>query len=114
MFIKFLVLLTVLFSIQGHAQEDEALTEKKSNYQVNDDYKAGNDLIYDCARIAYACVDEDGYNKCNEKRKEAIEKKIEPYPCAPLKKFPTKINCAQKNYEVIESLAKKRFCYPKT
>jgi hypothetical protein len=103
----------MLLSIQGLAQDDEELSYKKSNYQINDDYKAGNHLIYNCLREYYTCVDEDGLNLCTEKRNKAMEKGEKFYPCAPLKKFSNKIKCGKKNYEVIESLAKKRFCYPK-
>ncbi len=110
---KLVLLAAVLFSFQGLAQDDEALSAKKANYQVNDNYKSGNFLIYNCESGYYSCVDQDGYTKCQEKRQLAMDKKKKTYPCAPLKKFQNKKLCGQKNYEVVESLAMKRFCYPK-
>ncbi|MBC7714477.1 MAG: hypothetical protein H7177_14120 [Rhizobacter sp.] len=106
-------LMSVLISFHAYGQEDAELTHKKANYPINDYYKAGNFLIYNCENDYYVCVDEDAFKLCGDKRKEAIDKKLKYYPCAPLNKFPTKAKCGEKNYEVIESLAKKRFCYPK-
>ncbi len=107
----FFFLITLSFQAMG--QVDEELEARRSNYQINDHYKAGSYLIYDCWRGFYTCVDEDGFKNCREKRQEDMNKKKGEYSCAPLNKFPTKTVCAQKNYEVVEALAKKRFCYPK-
>ncbi len=92
---------------------DDSLEFKKSNYQMNARYQAGAFLIYDCEGEYYACVDQDGSEKCRENRDASIKKKEKRYSCSPLKKFEDKKTCLQKNYEVIESLALKRFCYPK-
>lgn len=86
---------------------------KKTDYQINGRYKAGAFLIYDCEGEYYACVDQDGSDKCRTKREEGIVKKQTRLPCAPLKKFDDKKSCLEKNYEVLEALATKRFCYPK-
>ena len=111
--IKFALFYCISFSIQVYGQVDEALSEKRANYQINEFYKAGSFLIYDCYRGYYTCVDEDGFNKCRDKRLEDTKLKLKDYSCAPLKKLPTNKECAYKNYEVIEANAKKRFCYPK-
>lgn len=89
------------------------LEVKKSNYRINGRYQAGEFLVYDCQGEYYACVDQDGSEKCREDRDVSIKRKEKRYPCAPLKKFENKKTCLQKNYEVIESLALKRFCFPK-
>lgn len=106
-------ILMVLSSFVAWSQDDEATTYKKIDYQITDKFKAGSNLIFNCQNSYYTCVDNDSYSLCQEMRAAAIEKKLAVYPCAPLKSFPTKTQCAQKNYEVVESLAKKRFCYPK-
>lgn len=109
MFFFFLILL----SYQSFAQVDEALENRRANYQINDYYKAGSYLIFDCFRDYYTCVDEDGFKRCREKRQQDMEKKLNVFTCAPLKKFQTQTICAQKNYEVVEAVAKKHFCYPR-
>jgi sorbitol-specific phosphotransferase system component IIBC len=111
--IKFFFIITAFFSFKANALEDEALFVKNVNYQINSIYKSGSFLIYNCENEYYACVDEDSFKLCSDKRKDSIGKKEKFYPCAPIYKYPNKIKCAEKNYEVIESLAKKRFCYPK-
>jgi hypothetical protein len=96
------------------AKPNEELVEtRKSNYQLTNRYKGGPYLVYDCQGEFYACVDVDGSEKCREKRDESINKKETRLPCAPLKKFEDKKTCLQKNYEVLESIAVKRFCFPK-
>lgn len=92
---------------------EELIEEKKSNYQITNRYKGGPYLVYDCEGEFYACVDVDGSEKCREKRDESINKKETRLPCAPLKKFEDKKTCLQKNYEVLEAVATKRFCFPK-
>ena len=103
----------IIFSLQAYGQADEALQEMRANFQINDYFKAGSYLIFDCWRGYYTCVDEDGYKLCGELRQQDMDKKKSEYSCAPLKNFPTKTACAKKNYEVVEAVAKKRFCYPK-
>lgn len=110
---KFAFIFTLILSTQGLCQVDEQLAAKRANYQINDYFKAGNYLIYDCFRGYYTCVDEDGFNKCKELRqKDKVDNKPQ-YSCAQLKKFSDHAGCAKTNYEVIEANAKKRFCYPK-
>lgn len=118
--IFYFLLMSSTFQIQAQevastpAAPVEDLSESiKSNYQINSLYKAGMFLIYDCQGEHYACVDSDGYKKCREERDESIQKKEKRYPCSPLKKFENKKACLKKNYEVIEMVAIKRFCYPK-
>nr|BDT28042.1 hypothetical protein BHI3_15080 [Bacteriovorax sp. HI3] len=93
--------------------DDDDLSYRKSHYQIDSRYKAGEYLIYQCEFQYYTCVDKDGWESCQEKRSVDKEKKRSPYSCAPLKKFPSKKKCLEENYQVVESNAKKRFCYPK-
>lgn len=118
----FFLFLLVIISIELKAEvekkpdatgTDNELLLKKMNYQINNKYKAGMFLIYDCKGEYYACVDGDGNENCRESRDASIAKKDGRYPCAPLKKYENVQECLVKNYEVIESLALKRFCFPK-
>jgi hypothetical protein len=96
------------------AKSNEVLIEtKKSNYQINARYKGGPYLVYDCEGEFYACVDQDGSEKCRERRDKSISRKETRLSCAPLKKFDDKKTCLGKNYEILESVAVKRFCFPK-
>ena len=92
---------------------DDELSHKRMNYQINSRYKAGEYLIYQCEFEYYACVDADANQKCIDDRQKGKDKKHDVYTCAPLKKFATKKACLVSNYEVVEAIAKKRFCYPK-
>jgi hypothetical protein len=80
-------------------------------YQLNDKYRGGDNLIYDCQGLYYACVKNEGRNRCAEEREAAIKLNSKKYPCAVLKSFPTKEDCLKKNYELLNSEATKRFCY---
>lgn len=117
-------ILGMIVTVQLQAQPQEVTTTKdkptedllesiKSNYQINRPYKAGMFLIYDCQGEFYACVDSDSNKKCREARDESMNKNEKRYPCSPLKKFENKKECLKKNYEVMQALGLKRFCYPK-
>lgn len=102
----------IIFCVDIYSQQET--THRKIDYPINGRYRAGEYLIYDCYLGYYACVDDDGFQACQDLRTEAMEKKREVYPCAPLKKFMNKRNCLYENYNQIERPALKRFCYPKT
>lgn len=91
---------------------EELAENKKSDFKIDWKYMAGEYLIFDCERNHYACVNVSGFDNCQEERNFAIGKKLAAYPCAPLKKFPNKKSCVLKNYETVDILALKRFCYP--
>lgn len=103
--------LLMIMTIQIQAEEG---TSSSANYPMSARYRAGSNLIYDCRDKFYACVDSDGHLACREERDTSIKYKNNRYPCAPLKKFKDKDACLVKNYEVIESVAFKRFCFPKS
>lgn len=103
-------LFMALISFSSFSQDVPVYLEE---YPLDDRYKAGKFLIYDCQRKHYACVNQDGNNSCIERREESKAKNAGEYDCAPLKTFPDKKNCLLKNYEVVEMNAWKRFCFPK-
>lgn len=111
-----LLILSFLFvgSLWAQTQTDEQLSSsKRIDYQINWKYRAGRYLLFDCERKHYACVDEDGNDKCSEEREFALSKKAPSYPCAPLQKFKDKATCLKKNYAIVDLNAIRRFCYPK-
>lgn len=83
------------------------------NFPIDWKYHAGEFFIFDCERGHYACVDREGNGNCIEERNFAREKKLPHYPCAPLKKFPSKKECIEENYKIQDIGAQKRFCYPR-
>lgn len=105
-----LALLLALFPFLSFSQEVPVYLEE---YPLDDRYKAGKFLIYDCQKKHYACVNQDGNNSCIERREEGKVKNTQEYDCAPLKSFQDKKSCLLKNYEVVEMNAWKRFCFPK-
>ena len=113
-----LFLFLALSAFHAKAQEgfvapvDEELYYKRSNYKINERYSGGSYLIYNCKNDYYTCVDEYSNGLCLDQRKMAKEKNQNYYPCAPLKKFPTKKECLLENYTAVEMMALKRFCYP--
>ncbi len=115
---KALLIFSLLISLPVSALDEEAqsnkdLLEKKGNYQINSKYKGGDNLIFDCKGGYYACVDNDGYELCQEKRKQGLDPKSARYECAPLKKYDEKTKCIVSNYQAVDSTAAKRFCYSK-
>jgi hypothetical protein len=109
----FLVALFMLHFFSAFSAEEKAADYKKSDYQIDWQYKAGEYLIYDCEFEHYACVNEDGDKTCRDDRAEAMEKKRPKYPCAPLKKFADKKACVLESYKIVDRNTIRRFCYPK-
>jgi hypothetical protein len=95
-------LLIVFSSLSIFAGED---------YVINKKYRGGNNLIYDCVQKIFICANDTAKTECEAERKEAIENKLENYPCAVLKTFPNKADCLLKNYEVANVNALKRYCH---
>ena len=100
-------------SVDPDAGKDPDVVKRRMEYRINDRYKAGEYLIYDCFAKYYACVNEDSFTACKEKRSEREKLKESAYRCAPLKKFKDKKECLEANYDVIERITLQRFCYPK-
>lgn len=81
------------------------------DYVLNWKYRGGNNLIYDCIHKYYVCANDVARIQCDEDRAHAIETKLDNYPCAVLKKFSSKEECLQKNYEVLNTNVVRKFCY---
>lgn len=110
---KILVLVSILFSSVSLYSAEDSEEYKKTDYQINWKYKAGEYLIYDCERGYYACVDKDANESCLKDRNLALEKKEKNLKCAPLKKFQNKKSCVIEDYKVVDINAFRRFCYVK-
>lgn len=114
--IALIILSTSLWAqnaLQDNDQGVEQIEFRRQDFQIDETYKSGNNLIYDCARKHYACVNNDGWDLCTSNREKDKEHKEKEYSCSPLKKFNDKTKCVLKNYQVMEKNAWKRFCFPK-
>lgn len=80
-------------------------------FQIDTIFKGGSNLIYDCDRKHYACVDTDSYNKCIQMRDLNYSSRDNFYSCAPLKRFIGKEECVLFQYEVQERSPQRYFCY---
>ncbi len=103
----------LLLTLSSSVINVEDNSTKKLEYQIDDRYKAGEYLIYDCQKQHFACVNKDGYSRCGMARTKSRESKQTQYDCAPLKIFQNKKSCVLTNYDVVERNAWKRFCFPK-
>ena len=90
----------------------EEVELEPGQYQLNDRYRGGPHLIYDCRGLFFACVDIESKEKCQQSREISFQKKEEILRCAPLASFKDKESCLKRNYEAIGEVQRKIFCYP--
>ncbi len=95
-------------------QKEDTSNETEGNFQISERYKGGRHLIYDCRGQFFACVNIDSKEACLLSRQRSKEKGEEMFRCAPLKTFVDKESCLRRNYEVVEEVHLKRFCFPKS
>jgi hypothetical protein len=120
-FLASIILLIVSFGIKAQElipydtskfEKEEVVNETQGNYQISERYKGGRHLIYDCRGQFFACVNIDSKETCQMLRGRSFEKNEEKLRCAPLKSFADKESCLKRQYEVIEEVHLKRFCFP--
>lgn len=118
----FLLLSANVFSQEGAAIEIKNLdprAEKIDKYELRADRLigkklfSGNFLIYNCTDKFYACVNDISNDDCTQKRKVAISEGKKVYPCAPIKKFNSYLECSEYNLKIINDVIPTRFCFPK-
>ena len=112
-FLIFLIFFTHQFCFAEEQVSQKLEDVKKSDYQIDSKYKAGEYLIFDCESNHFACVDLDGSQACQARRETSIAMKRPKLDCANLEKFKDKKLCIEKNYKVVDKNVQKRFCYPK-
>ena len=82
----------------------------REDYVINIQYRGGDNLIYDCNEKYFVCVSDTGRDQCETDRQEAKDNGKENYPCAVLKVYKKKEDCLQKQYEIANVNALKRYC----
>lgn len=85
---------------------------KQEEYVLDYRNRAGRNLIYDCQRDFYACVDDISSDNCLKQR--ALAKKAKNYDlsCAFFKRFETKKECLLQHYKMLDKKSKP-FCFRK-
>ena len=114
--IKQIFIITYLLSLSySHAQENSPtvdVDDSRAQYSITTKYRGGHYLIYDCKGSYYTCVNKDSYELCESERTKSKSLSEKIYRCAPLRMFKNKEECLQKNYQIIERVTLKKFCFP--
>lgn len=74
--------------------------------------EAGAWLVYDCEKKHWACLLEEYYVACEEKRAEDILNRKKELRCAPIGSFATKKSCFQRQLYMVGQNWGARFCIP--
>jgi hypothetical protein len=107
-----LIFSSQLFAATEEKRIDDSLETKLANFKIDQYFRAGEYLVYDCQKKAYTCVDENSFETCKLRREDSKNKKQKEYWCAPLKKFENREKCLQQNYATLEAVHITRFCAP--
>jgi hypothetical protein len=79
--------------------------------QISPEYFAGPNLIYDCKKQHYACVDSVSFERCKNRREQQIKSKSEPLlPCAPLKSYAQLNECVVEIKKVVDLPRRQELC----
>ena len=98
---------------KSQKEAEEKNLRRREEYHIDGKFSAGKNLIYDCRKKHYACVNEASYINCREERNDLIKINSESYNCAPLKQFSDKEDCVLKNYDVQVRNPLRKFCFRK-
>ncbi len=85
---------------------------KQEEYVLDYRNRAGRNLIYDCQRDFYACVDDISSDNCLKQRTLAKKAKNYDLSCAFFKRFETKKECLLQHYKMLDKKSKP-FCFRK-
>lgn len=73
-------------------------------------YNQGPNLIYDCVRQFWACVDVESYRYCKNNREKAKSLEKERFPCAIIFQFEKLDECFEKQQKMVDANIDKVFC----
>ena len=69
-------MITVIFALIINISPAQDESAARGDYPLDDRYKGGSNLIFDCQRQHYACVDKDGLQLCKEAREKSMQLKV--------------------------------------
>lgn len=107
-FLEFLCLAFLIPNTFGNElnigrREYDFAEDSKDESPMNSKYLSGLYLIYDCPNHYFACVDRESFESCKELREKNIKfTKAKRQPCAPFKKFETRVDCLKEQYRLIQ------------
>lgn len=87
--------------------------KKLEEYVLDGRYRGGRNLIYDCERGHYACVDDSSKENCNFRRTKQEMHRKQNLSCAFFKTFLNKKDCLLEQYKIMEKKPKTIFCFKK-
>lgn len=87
---------------------------KLEEYVLDGRYRAGRNLVYDCDRNHYACVDDISKDNCNFRRSKQEMHKRDNLSCAFFKVYLSKKECLIEHYKMMEKKPKPIFCFKKS
>lgn len=92
------------------AQEARMIFEGNVGKQLDKKILYGSNMIYDCEKQYFACVDLDSYEKCVDVRNEDKKNLKQNLGCAPLKKYQYLLDCSMEQSKYIENSRPVVFC----
>jgi hypothetical protein len=92
--------------VDPRLREGQGPQEPRLDHQ----YFRGGHLIYDCVRGFFACVNQDGFTECGNRRERAREEFFANLHCAPLKSFEDEDQCIEQQKKLVLQLTHKSFC----
>jgi hypothetical protein len=87
------------------------ITKHREEYAIDSKYRSGSYLIYDCEDNHFACVNNESFDRCTEKREIDKKENLNKYRCTPIKNFSNKEECLKENYKIQQKAILKKFCY---
>lgn len=111
-----LLLFLIITPISGNEKniqkkEFDFQEESKNEIPINDKYLSGLWLIYDCQAKYFACVDKDSFESCKKARKKNLTFNLTAvHPCAPFKKFETRVDCLKEQYRLMQEGGNMSLC----
>lgn len=81
--------------------------------QISQEYYSGPNLIYDCKKGSFICVDDDNVKECEFKREEAKKYYRTYLACASFKRFHDTKECQAYQQKKVNNPEGKRYCIHK-
>ncbi|MFZ4714388.1 MAG: hypothetical protein ACOYL6_11770 [Bacteriovoracaceae bacterium] len=78
--------------------------------QVSEEYYSGPNLIYDCKKGSYICVDDDNVKECAYRRAEAKKFFRTNLDCAFFKRFENILLCQNYQQKKVNNPEGKQYC----
>ena len=88
----------------------EEFSEKQQQRRISWKYLRGANLIYDCKKRHFACVNNDNFEVCKEEREESFRLNKTVLACAPLKTYKDIGECEKEQKELVAKVPSKKFC----